>query len=215
MIKTTWQRWSEQAAIKLSTRERSLLLLAGCVLLGFPLYSWWLEPVMLEWQQTKQQIREQTMQQQQTTAALEVLKARLLQDPDLAVRTELQAVNNQLLQLDMALEKQTAVLIPAARMAQTLQQMLVRSGKLQLQSLTSLKPTPLLPEKSAVNYYRHGVRLVLQGRYADIYAYLQALEALPQHFYWQSLHYQVDKHPQGTVEVILYTLGDSKEFIRG
>ena len=119
-------------------RERCLLLLAGCVLLGLPLYSWWLEPVMLEWQQTQQQIREQTMQQQQTTAALEVLKARLLQDPDLAVRTELQAVNNQLLQLDMALEKQTAVLIPAARMAQTLQQMLVRSGKLQLQSLNAV-----------------------------------------------------------------------------
>jgi MSHA biogenesis protein MshJ len=38
---------------------------------------------------------------------------------------------------------------------------------------------------------------------------------LPQHFYWQTLHYQVDKYPQGTVEVILYTLGDSKEFIRG
>jgi len=80
MIKTTWQRWSEQA-IKLTIRERSLLLLAGCALLGLPLYSWWLEPVMLEWQQTKQQIREQTTQQQQTTAALEVLKARLRQGP--------------------------------------------------------------------------------------------------------------------------------------
>ena len=47
------------------------------------------------------------------------------------------------------------------------------------------------------------------------YPAVATLEALPQHFYWQTLHYQVDKHPQGTVEVILYTLGDSKEFIRG
>lgn len=214
MIRTTWQRWSEKTA-RLSTRERFLMLLVGWVLLGFPFYSWWLEPSLLHWQQTKQQIREQTAQQQQTSSALEVLKARLQQDPNLAVRTELQATNSQLLQLDAFLETQTGGLIPAARMAQTLQQMLVRSGKLQLQSLTSLKPTPLLPEKSAVNYYRHGVKLVLQGRYTDIYAYLHALEGLPQHFYWQTLHYQVGLYPQGTVEVILYTLGDSKEFIRG
>ena len=95
MIKTTWQRWSEKTA-QLSTRERLLMLLVGWVILGFPFYSWWLEPSLLHWQQTKQQIREQTAQQQQTTAALEVLKARLQQDPNLAVRTELQATNSQL-----------------------------------------------------------------------------------------------------------------------
>jgi MSHA biogenesis protein MshJ len=214
MMKTRWQRWSAKT-LKLSLRERVLLLIAGCSVLGFPLYSWWMAPAVLQWQQTKQQIQQLTLQQQEAGSAVTVLQARLAQDPDLAVRTELQTVNSQLLQLDMSLEKQTAGLIPASRMAETLQQMLVRSGKLQLQSLTSMKPTPLLPENSAVNYYRHGVKLVLQGRYADIYAYLQALEALPQHFYWQTLHYHVDKYPQGTVELILYTLGDSKEFIRG
>lgn len=214
MMQTRWLRWAEQVA-QLTTRERVLLLLVGWVIIAFPLYAWWLEPAMLHWQQVQQQIREQTAQQQQASAAIAVLQARLQQDPDRAVRTEMQVVNNQLLQLDASLEKKTAGLIPAVRMAQTLQQMLVRSGKLQLQSLTSLQPTPLLPEKSAVNYYRHGVKLVLQGRYTEIYAYLRALEGLPQHFYWQTLHYQVEQYPQGTVEVILYTLGDSKEFIRG
>jgi len=214
MIKITWQRWSEKTA-QLSTRERLLLLLVGWVLLGFPFYYWWLEPSMQNWQHAKQQLREQTALQQQTSAALAVLQARLQQDPNLALRNELQATHSQLLQLDASLATQTAGLIPAARMAQTLQEMLARSGKLQLQSLISLKPTPLLPEKSAVNYYRHGVTLVLQGRYADIYEYLHALEALPQHFYWQTLHYQVGKYPLATVEVTLYTLGDSKEFIRG
>lgn len=214
MSKNAWPRWSENVS-QWSLRERILLLLAGCALLALPFYAWLLDPVVLSWQQTKQQISEQRSVLQEKTAAIEVLNARLQKDPDQALHVELQTVNNQLLQLDLSLEQQTAGLIPAARMAQTLQQMLAQSGKLQLQSLTSIKPIPLLPEKSAVNYYRHGVKLVLQGRYADIYAYLQALEALPQHFYWQTLHYKVDKYPQGTVELILYTLGDSKEFIRG
>lgn len=214
MMKARWQRWSEKT-LELSVRERALLLLAGCAVLCFPLYSWWMAPAVQQWQQTRLQIQQLTQQQQESNSAIAVLQARLVQDPDRAIRDELQTVNSQLLQLDMSLDKQTAGLIPASRMAETLQQMLVRSGKLQLQSLTSIKPTPLLPETSAVNYYRHGVKLVLQGRYADIYAYLQALEALPQHFYWQTLHYRVDKYPQGTVELILYTLGDSKEFIRG
>ncbi len=35
--------------------------------------------------------------------------------------------------------------------------------------------------------YVHSVKLVVQGRYLDVLAYLQALEGLPWHFYWQSL----------------------------
>lgn len=214
MSKLNWLVLSEKM-MQRSPRERIGFLLVGWVMVGFPLWFWWMQPTLMQWQKTKQQVVEQQVQLQQMNAARDILNARLQQDPDQAVRQELQAMTLRLQQLDQALASQTVGLIPASRMAGTLQDMLVRSGKLQLQSLTSLKPTPLLPEKSAVNYYRHGVKLILQGRYADIYDYLRMLEALPQHFYWQSLHYQVDQYPLGTVEVILYTLGDSKEFIRG
>ncbi len=199
----------------LSVRERVGVLLVGWVLIIFPLYFWWIEPVIRHWQQAGQQIREQQLQQQQSEAALRVLQARLQQDPNQALQQEIFAVSNQLTQMDDLLAKQTAGMIPADRMAETLRQMLVSSGKLKLQALVSLAPTPLLPKENKVNYYRHGVRLRLQGSYSDIYDYLQLLEQLPRHFYWQSLHYQVGKYPQGTVELILYTLGDSKEFIRG
>lgn len=209
-----WRQCAEKT-LKLSLRERISLLLVGCVLISFPAYFWCIDPIMQQWQQTGQLIHEKQLQQREAEAALMVLQARLQQDPNQALRQELFATSNQLTQVDDLLAKQTAGMIPAVRMADTLRQMLVRSGKLKLQALVSLPPTPLLPKENKVNYYRHGVRLTLQGRYSDIYDYLRLLEQLPQHFYWQSLHYQVEKYPQGTVELLLYTLGDSKEFIRG
>jgi MSHA biogenesis protein MshJ len=213
-MKMAWQKWADEI-VKKTRRERVLFLLVGWVVVGFPLYFWWIEPTLLQLQTTKKQTQTLTIQQQESAAALAALNARLQQDPNQALRLDLQTTNSQLAQLDQALSAQTAGLIPADRMASTLQSMLSRSGKLQLQSLMSIKPTAVLPEASVVNYYRHGVKLVLQGRYADIYEYLHTLENLPQHFYWQSLHYNVDKYPLGTVEVILYTLSNSKEFIRG
>ncbi len=66
-----------------------------------------------------------------------------------------------------------------------------------------------------VNLYKHGIRLQLEGGYFDVYQYLKALEALPRHFYWKQFDYQVKAYPGAVVEMEIYTLSTSKEFIRG
>jgi MSHA biogenesis protein MshJ len=38
---------------------------------------------------------------------------------------------------------------------------------------------------------------------------------LPRHFYWRLFDYRVQEHPSAVVEMEIYTLSTSKEFIRG
>jgi len=61
--------------------------------------------------------------------------------------------------------------------------------------------------------YFHSVQLVLQGRYLDVLAYLQALEGLSWHFYWQSLVLDATHYPTTRVTVTLGTVSMSREWI--
>ncbi len=106
-------------------------------------------------------------------------------------------------------------LIQAHEMPEVLEALLSRSANLHMVALTSLAPEPLMAGEQRINLFKHGIRLKLEGGYFDVYQYLKALEALPRHFYWKQFDYQVQEHPRAVVEMEIYTLSTSKEFIRG
>jgi MSHA biogenesis protein MshJ len=54
--------------------------------------------------------------------------------------------------------------------------------------------------------YRHGVELSVEGSYADLLSYLQALEALPQQLLWGNLELKVEQYPRVVLTLRLYTL---------
>jgi len=61
--------------------------------------------------------------------------------------------------------------------------------------------------------YVHSVEMVLQGRYLDVLTYLQALEGLQWHFYWQSLALDATRYPTTRVTVRLGTVSMSRDWI--
>ena len=209
-----WQTLSARMAA-LSGRERALILLVCLALIGLPLYSFWLEPLALSLQQQQREaerIQQASILLQQQN---EALQQALLQDPNLKLRDQLVLARQQITALDTQLQSQMVDLIPASRMPALLQSMLGHSSHLTLQELTSLAPEPLMDGDKALPLYQHGIRMRLKGRYFDLLQYLRALEGLPGHFYWKTLDYQVDHYPEANIELELYTLSDSKEFIRG
>ncbi|MGL5587534.1 MAG: MSHA biogenesis protein MshJ, partial [Aeromonas veronii] len=142
-------------------------------------------------------------------------QARLKRDPNQGVRDQLAQVEADLARIDDELKAQTVDLIPAHEMPLVLEALLSRSANLHMLALSSLEPTPLMAGEQKVNLYKHGIRLQLEGGYFDVYQYLKALEALPRHFYWKQFDYQVKAYPGAVVEMEIYTLSTSKEFIRG
>ncbi|MBL0522953.1 type 4a pilus biogenesis protein PilO [Aeromonas enteropelogenes] len=213
-LKEQWQDWGQRIAA-LSQRERVLILLTGLVVLGAVGFYGWLDGAATRLQQDRMALN--AAERDREIMDLENLgkQARLKRDPDQSVREQLARTEDELARLDERLKAQTVDLIPAREMPQVLEALLSRSANLHMLALSSLEPTPLMAGEQKINLYKHGIRLQLEGGYFDVYQYLKALEALPRHFYWKRFDYQVKDYPGAQVEMEIYTLSTSKEFIRG
>ena len=213
-LKTQWQAWGQRIAV-LSQRERVLILLTGLVLLGAAGLYGWLDGADTRLQQDRMALS--AAERDLEIMELENLgkQARLKRDPNQGVRDQLAQVEADLARIDGELKAQTVDLIPAHEMPLVLEALLSRPANLHMLALSSLEPTPLMAGEQKVNLYKHGIRLQLEGGYFDVYQYLKALEALPRYFYWKQFDYQVKAYPGAVVEMEIYTLSTSKEFIRG
>lgn len=213
-LKAQWQAWADKIAA-LSQRERVLILLTGLVLVCAGAIYGWLDGAALRLEQDRVALT--TAQRDLEIMDLENLgkQARLARDPDQNVRDQLVRVEGNIGKLDAELKAQTVDLIQAHEMPAVLEALLSRSANLHMLALTSLAPQPLMAGDQRINLFKHGIRLKLEGGYFDVYQYLKALEALPRHFYWKQFDYQVQEYPKAVVEMEIYTLSTSKEFIRG
>ena len=108
------------------------------------------------------------------------------------------------------LRSEAAGLVPPQRMTQVIHDVLSREQGVTLVSLRSLPPHALVEGGGP---YVHTVELTLQGRYLDVLTYLQALEGLSWHFYWQSLALDATHYPTTRVTVRLGTVSMSRDWI--
>lgn len=147
-------------------------------------------------------------------------------------------LNKTLERVTARLRSQSAGLIPPQRMSEVIHDVLARQQGVELISLRSLPPYPLLagaptadgtqgqadpaaslpsqPDSQspqAQGPYVHAMVLVLQGSYLNVLDYLQALQQLRWHFYWQSLQLDVTHYPTARVTVRLGTLSMNPEWI--
>lgn len=213
-LKAQWQAWADKLAA-LSQRERVLIMLTGVVLVGAISTYGWLDAAVVRLEQDRLALSSAQRDLKVMDLENQGKQARLARDPDQNVRTQLAGVDEEIGKLDAALKAQTVDLIQAHEMPEVLEALLSRSANLHMVALTSLAPEPLMAGEQRINLFKHGIRLKLEGGYFDVYQYLKALEALPRHFYWKQFDYQVQEHPKAVVEMEIYTLSTSKEFIRG
>lgn len=153
------------------------------------------------------QLQTQHAQQREQAAALER-----------QLRAELADWRRRVQDGAQGLRRQDGTLVAPDRMVDLLERMVPRDGRLKVRELRSLPPgelAALAPAAAASGaggsslepgLYRHGVELTLQGPYADLVAYLQALEAMPQRVLWGGLQLKVEQHPQVVLTLKLYTL---------
>jgi len=140
------------------------------------------------------------------------IQAKLAADPNLSYRQALataQASHQMLLQ---RIDVETSTLVSPARMKALLQDLLRNQAKLKLVALESSSAPLALPaaamtepkEKAPpVVFYRHGLRLTLEGGYFDLLTYLNAIQASGWRLHWDSLNYEVDEGGTSRARVIL------------
>jgi MSHA biogenesis protein MshJ len=122
----------------------------------------------------------------------------------------------------------TSDLVDPGQMRFVLEDLIRRQTGLRLISASNLPGRPLIEEpvdergsapttKGATTngptLYRHGLRLVLEGAYLDLLAYLESVERLPWQLYWGSLQLETEQHPRSRITIELHTLSLEEEWI--
>ena len=122
-------------------------------------------------------------------------------------------------------------MVPPERMARLLEDMLSRTGGLQILSLRALPPIPYEPRGTAPPpptgakgakpaprdpgrvIFQHGFELTLQGSYRDLHDYLAGLERLPWQMFWNRISVQTEQYPRLRVTITVQTLSLTKAWL--
>jgi MSHA biogenesis protein MshJ len=212
-----------------SLRERVLVFAAAAFLVVSLVDYLFLEPLL-----AKQKIlSSHVVQQQEKMKEVQAQLAALLQaqqaDANSPQRERIRSLRQQISEGDAYLKNRRDKLVPPEKMAQLLEQVLNKNGRLQLVALDTL-PVSLLIEPSGdvasqvaeavqissseKQIYKHGVKITVRGSYADLLQYLTALEKLPTQMFWGVAKMDVIQHPTVELTLTLYTLSLDKTWLQ-
>ena len=225
-------RWQVLSAKFAALQQREKMLTAGAVVVvivmgGFTL---WVEPAQLRIAVLTKQIAQQKTEMQGLQAQVAGLKSQL-KDPDAPTKAALAEAKVQVAAAEKALLEYDKTLVPPERMPQLLQSLFVRHRGLELMSMQTLPPAPLLapptataesrpPEAKAAdgkkpapppavkggNIHKHGIEIKMAGNYLDLLAYVADLEQLPQKLLWGRMTLAVTAYPRSELTLTVYTL---------
>ena len=215
---------------KLSLRER--VFVAAAVLAG--IVALWDTVLMQPLQNDKARITQEMTGSADTIGNVEDPDAA---DPRRAALTRATELQAQTQDIDTQLKSTAAGFIPAQRMVEVIHDVLSKQKGLRLVSLRNLPVTSLVPpaapsadaaSAAAANAggpasaasavaetgpYIHPIELIIEGNYADVLTYLEALEALPWRFRWKTLDLSTRQYPVNRVRIELSTLSMDKTWL--
>jgi MSHA biogenesis protein MshJ len=142
--------------------------------------------------------------------------SQIASDPTNAAYTQASELKARLDSVDAQLTAQSAGMIGPKRMAEVIRDVLNLQHGITLVSLRNLPVARLVPDaagQTSSGPYLHSVELVLDGRYLDVLAYLQSLEALPWHFYWRQLDLTATHYPVNRVRVEVGTISMDSDWL--
>lgn len=199
------------------SRERVLMALAASATVFMAADALWLTPAWKHWSASRTAWR--AAQAQQASLQQELQRALAQgQADERQLRQQLDRARQTLIDGDEALRRHEASLIGPDRMVPLLEQLLAGHSRLRVRSLQSLPKVDVLADAAASSpgapaLYRHGVELVIEGRYADLLAYVQSLEALPQRLRFGDLQFRVEQHPRCVLTLRVYTLSLDRRWL--
>lgn len=207
----------------LSLRERAMVFV-GVLGLLFALVNTTVFPGL---QAEEKRLRNELAATQQQTATMQAFiheaAGRHGSDPNAAARARIQSLKQLL-----GDQASVSAVVAPSEMAKLVKAVLVQHGTVSLVRLQNLPAEPFgnsnTPETAVAKpvavsvvpvatLYRHGVKVEVQGGYADLVSYLQALERLPWRVMWGEVQLTVEKHPTSRLTLTLYTLSSERAWI--
>ncbi|NMM37564.1 MAG: MSHA biogenesis protein MshJ [Glaciimonas sp.] len=224
----------------MSLRERIMIFAGTALTLVLLLNTLLFDPQFAQQKLLSQKIQSDQSKIAEMQAEIQQKVTSQASDPDTANKKLLQKLQQQSEQMHADLLGLNDVLVKPENMTSLLESILKRNGTLRLISLNTLPVSTLTPvatnaatipaEKSGVptsaaspaatpsalgtgEIYKHGVEIVVQGKYLDMMAYMSALEAMPWQLFWGKAKMQVETYPEATLSLTLFTLSLDKKWL--
>jgi len=221
-------------------RERLLMIAAAAALLLMAADALWLGPALRDFKAARTQLagHQTALLALRTDLGQLTDQSRQLQR---AQQAELAQWRQRVRDGDTALRGHQDTLVGPDRMIELLEHLLARQGDVRVRAMRSLGRNDLLAPNANANanvsananvntnaavampnaaaapgapsLYRHGVELVLEGGFADLHAYLRAMEALPQRVLWGSVSLKVEQHPRSVLTLRVYTISRDRHWL--
>lgn len=216
----------------MSLRERIMIFAGTALTLMLLLNVLLFDPQFVQQKRLSQQIQSDQSKITGIQTEIQHKVSSQASDPDIANKELLRNFQQQSQQMHADLLGLNEVLIRPENMAALLESILKRNGTLRLISLHTLPVSTLTPAavdavtvpagKSGVpaasmlgtgEIYKHGVEIVVQGKYLDMMAYMEALEAMSKQLFWSNAKLQVETYPQATLHLTLFTLSLDEKWL--
>ncbi len=233
-MKQYWQRLAQKIDA-LSLRERTFIFATAAILLLLLVNEAFLGPQLAEQKRLARQLQQEQAQIAAIQAEIQQQgKAQETGTHD-AGHEHLKILKRQLTQLATKVQETQNKLVSPERMAELLESILKRNGRLQLLSLQTRPAVKLNPQElniaekeaapavpaggvptentAVAAIYKHAVEVVVQGDYLDMMRYLDALEALPWQLFWDKAQLNMNAYPKATLTLTLYTLNLDEKWL--
>lgn len=220
-----WWRQQRQRFDALGRRERLLVITAAAAACVMAADALWITPAFKAWSAVHKReaalpgVLAKTAAEAQRNAEAALAQERQLQ-------AELAQLRHRLQDGEAAMHEIEANLVGPDRMLALLEQMLDGHGQLRVREMKSLPRTDLVAEAASKvpgpagsapaerpALYRHGIELTLEGSFADLVRYLEALENMPQRLLWGAMHLKVEQHPKALLTLRVYTLSLDRHWL--
>lgn len=213
----------------MSLRERAMIFAAAAFVVISLMNTFLLEPLLSRQKALSAELVQQQEKMKESQGQMQALLQAKSEDERSPLRKRLEQLRQQLQEQDGYLQSRRDRLVEPGKMANMLEQVLNRNGKLELVSLNTL-PVGLLIEKplpagmtaqpattdlpgGQKQIFKHGVKITVRGSYLDLLQYLTALEQMPVQMFWGEANLSVDRYPAATLTLTLYTLSLDKTWL--
>lgn len=228
-MKEAWIRLSARFDA-LSRRERLVIFfgaIAAVALLGFQLL---IDPYQARFATATKSLQQVTQSRQEVLAKLTTELAPSRQ-PDHQLRIDLETARQRLVKINSQFETVHATLVQPGQMAALVESVLKSERGLQLVSMTTLSPSPVLSKPpvagpgearpvpgdsdsaESVGLFKHGLQITVRGGYADLLRYVERLEGLPQKMYWGRVVLATEEYPVSRLQLTIYTISFGRRWL--
>ncbi|MHB1585510.1 MAG: hypothetical protein ACYCRH_02800 [Acidiferrobacteraceae bacterium] len=195
----------------LSLRERALLFVVVIGVVYFAVSGLLFRPL----QQRREHLLQALHTEHNRTRTLNLQSRVILNESGrtAASREQLVALKARLAGIDASLQSMTQGLVTPKDMVALVERVLARSPGITVVSVQNMPAVSAVSGKSPTALYRHGLKIVVDGRYPALVHYLQSLETLHWRVFWGRAHLRVTRYPVSRLTLVLYTLSLHRRWI--